>query len=122
MKLKHLPGTYSILKLNPTDSIPSSVLNSTFFSVTKTDEELSIVCESQVAPQSENVEGNWRLLKILGPLDFSLTGILSSIARPLAEEKISIFALSTFDTDYVMVKEDKVEMAIISLQKAGFEF
>ena len=73
-------------------------------------------------PAGVIIEKNWRILKVHGPLDFSLTGVLASIANPLAESKISIFAISTFDTDYVMVKDIDLPNARAALTSAGFFF
>ncbi len=84
-----------------------------FYSVTKTMDEISIVCEDRFIPRGyQNIEAGWRALKVEGPLDFSLTGILSSLSNPLAEAKISIFSTSTYDTDYILVKEEKLTEAI----------
>lgn len=122
MKLKEIKGTFSILKQPPKTKIPLWIYSSSLYSISCTDEELSIVCETSVIEgEHKDKEDNWRCLKVQGPLDFSLTGILSSIAFPLAEAKISIFAISTFDTDYIMVKSDKLEDAKTTLKQAGFE-
>jgi len=120
MNLSVLKKEYSIYKLNPSEKTPDIVLNSDFYSVSKTSEELSIVCESNFNISSREVECGWRVLKVEGNLDFSLTGILSSLALPLANKKISIFAISTFNTDYLMVKDNKLEEAISCLIKSGF--
>lgn len=122
MKLSRLHGDYSILKLSPASAIPSWALDSEFFSISKTSEELSVVCMSDCVPKSIDANQSWALIKVLGPLDFSLTGILSSIIEPLAQEKISIFAVSTFDTDYLLVKQDQIQNSIRCLKRAGFEF
>ncbi|MHA1673514.1 MAG: ACT domain-containing protein, partial [Promethearchaeota archaeon] len=98
------PENLAVCKLSPDDVIPTISTNS-FFSLTKTVEEISVVLETQnISPTWEIVEKGWRSLKVDGPLIFSLTGILSSIAGPLAESKVSIFAISTYDTDYILVK------------------
>ena len=86
-----------------------------FFSITKTSDELSVVCPEDKVPPEVKVEKGWRCLKVEGPLDFGLTGILSSLAGPLAEAKISIFAISTFDTDYIMIKKENLQKAITIL-------
>ncbi|HEY4525795.1 MAG TPA: ACT domain-containing protein [Candidatus Paceibacterota bacterium] len=84
-----------------------------FYSITKTADELSVVCESDaIPPNCPKVEKGWRALKVEGPLDFSLTGILASLATPLAEAGISIFAISTYDTDYVLVKSENLPGAV----------
>jgi len=87
--------------------------------MTRTADELSLVCAESAVPQDVQCEPGWRLFKIAGPLDFALTGILESVAQPLAEAAISIFAISTYDTDYVMVKERDIEKAAQALEQAG---
>lgn len=90
-----------------------------FRSITSTGDELSIVCDSSAVPPGVLCEAGWRAFKIAGPLDFALTGILASIAGPLAEAGVSIFAISTYDTDYVLVKETNVGKAVLVLHAAG---
>ena len=103
----------AVVRLDPSSPIPSWALKcSDFFSITKTCDELYIVCPQVNIPENVRVERGWRSLKVEGPLDFGLTGILSSLAHPLAEAKISIFAISTFDTDYVLIKKENLEKAI----------
>lgn len=92
-----------------------------FFSITRTLEELSVVCAEQVIPEGITSEKGWRCLKVHGPLDFSLTGILSSLLHPLAKANISVFALSTYDTDYLLVKEADLERAKVVLLEAGHQ-
>src|SRR6266404_3093984 len=119
MNLEELPGTYSILKLGAHDAIPSWALEGAFFSIGKTNEELSIVCETSSVPADlENKSDHWKCLKVQGLLDFAQTGILSSIAGPLAKAKISIFAVSTFNTDYILVKADSLVKAKEALKKS----
>ena len=90
-----------------------------FISITRTPEELSIVCTEGLALKDVKQEAGWRAFKVEGPLDFALTGILASLLDPLAKAGISIFALSTFNTDYLLVKADKVEAATQALRAAG---
>lgn len=91
----------------------------TLSSITRTDEELSIVCAEKLVPTGVKQAAGWRLLKVEGPLDFSLVGVLASIARPLAEAAVSIFAISTHHTDYVLVREVQLATALQALQAAG---
>ncbi|MDQ6418451.1 ACT domain-containing protein [Paenibacillus sp. LHD-117] len=124
MILEIMEPSLSVLKLNANETIPNWALNSTWFSITRTSEELSIVCPSldlEVNLDS-NVEHGWKGLKVTGILDFSLTGILASLAVPLAEHKISIFAVSTFNTDYILVKEELLSQAKAVLEQAGHTF
>lgn len=100
-------------------------LSSDVFSITRTDEELSIVCNSECLPQNEaisDVENDWKCIKVEGVLDFSLTGILSSLANPLAKNNISIFAISTFNTDYLLIKNHSIEKAKVVLENDGHNF
>jgi hypothetical protein len=109
-----LAGRYTICRLPADASVPAA-----FFSVTRTPDELSMVCEEAQAPAGTRCESGWRMLQVAGPLAFSLTGVLAGIAGPLAEAGVSIFAISTFDTDYVLVKEENLEKAMAALRAAG---
>jgi uncharacterized protein len=125
MKLKILDSTFSIVKIPPTETIPSWATTCDIFSITRTNEELSIVCSSECLPINEEfkeVESDWKCLKVEGVLDFGLTGILASLANPLAENKISIFAISTFNTDYLLVKSHSIEKARLVLENEGHSF
>ncbi len=112
---------YGVCRLNNDEPIPAWCLASGFFSITRTDDELSIVCEQADIPDSITCENNWRLLKVLGPLDFSLVGILSRISKVLADESISIFAISTYDTDYILLKDKDIDTGVTALTNAGYE-
>ena len=120
MDLKILEETYKVIQLKPDEKINFDLLNGEIFSVTKTDEELSIVVKSDVNIESDVVEDNWRAIKIVGILDFSLIGILSKISTILANANISIFAISTYNTDYILVKNEKLEQSIQVLQENGY--
>ncbi|MBN23288.1 MAG: amino acid-binding protein [Bdellovibrionaceae bacterium] len=114
------PSEYSIVKLPIKSKIPPEVFESKLYSITQTQEELSIVTESYLLKQNFNsIEEGFSLIKVEGPLDFSLTGILSKILEPLAKEKISIFALSTFDTDYILVRKSTLQKTIQALRSTG---
>ncbi len=116
-----LSGTYSLCRLEPHEGVPDWVYLSTFFSVTKSREELSIICEEYLVPEHTTVEDNWRLLRIVGTLDLSLTGITAQFSTPLAEVGINICVIATYDTDYLMVKSDQILKTLQTLKKAGFE-
>src|SRR3954454_8109282 len=125
MKLKILDLTFSIVKITPTETIPYWATKGEVFSITRTNEELSVVCPSECLPineQMKEVENDWKCIKVEGVLDFSLTGILSSLANTLAESKISIFAISTFNTDYLLVKGHSIEKARVILENEGHSF
>ncbi len=114
-----LPYTLAVCRLANDEPIPGWSVNSAFFSITRTPDELSIVCLQRDVPDGVRHEGGWRCLKVEGPLDFALVGILASLVGPLAEAGISIFALSTYDMDYLLVKAHDVERAIDTLSQAG---
>lgn len=125
MNLHILEPTLSVVKLPITIPIPSWALQSDFFSITRTDEELSIVCSADHVPLNHGhlqVEPNWRCIKIEGFLDFQLVGILASLTAPLAEHEISIFAISTYNTDYLLVKSDTLDKAQTVLENEGHIF
>lgn len=121
LSLSVLRDRYAICKLRPEDEAPEWAERGEFWSVTKTSEELSVVCAEAGIPETVKSNKGWRCLKVHGPLDFSLTGILVSLARPLAEAGISIFALSTYDTDYLLVKETDLDRALAVLTQGGHE-
>ncbi len=119
LHLELVPEVLAIARLNSDGPIPEWALRSSFFSITKTSEELSVVCEQDYLPQEVRGERDWRALKVKGPLEFSLTGVLASVSGPLATSGVSLFAISTFDTDYILVKQDKVSRAVSALKNAG---
>lgn len=116
LTMKLLNEKYGVCRLDTLENLPEWAFKSDFYSITKTRDELSIVCLEENIPSHINCEKNWRILKVEGPLDFSLIGILSSISSILAKEKISIFVISTFDTDYILIKEKDLSQAIRSLE------
>ena len=116
LTLKLLKETYGVCRLNPDEILPDWVRKSDFFSITATSEELSVVCVQNCIPEHIRCEKDWRILQVEGTLDFSLIGILSSISTILAHNKISIFVISTFDTDYILVKDKDIDAAILALK------
>lgn len=119
LTLTLLGDNYSVCRLGPEAEIPPWALAGDFFSLTRTKDELSLVCSQELVPPGVQCEKGWRCIMVKGPLDFSLTGILASLAAPLAEAGISIFAISTFDTDYLLVKAENLERAVLKLKEAG---
>jgi hypothetical protein len=113
------PGLYAIARFSPDQTFNFDYANSNFFSITKTNDELSVVCLQSELPDAVRVERDRRLLKIESVLTFSLTGILSSIAGPLADAAVSIFAVSSFDTDYILIADREIEQAIAALESVG---
>ena len=122
LTLTLLPDNYSICRLEPEADIPPWALGGDFFSITRTKDELSLVCSQKIVPHGVQCEKDWRCIMVEGPLDFSVTGILASLTTSLAEVGISIFAISTFDTDYLLVKAENLKRAVVKLKKAGHRF
>ncbi len=118
LTFRRLPATFAVCRLPPDAPIPA-LPASLFTSITRTSDELSIVCRVDQAPQNAKCELSWICFKLEGPFPFSLTGVLASFVDPLAESHIPIVAVSTFDTDYVLVKEEDAAAAVESLQAAG---
>ncbi len=122
MTLEPVSIILAICRLDSDAEIPAWAMQRPFFSISKTADELSIVCDQNSVPPGVEHESGWQALKVQGPLDLSLTGILASLANPLASAGINIFAISTFETDYLLVKENNFERAIEALTKAGHRF
>ncbi len=121
LTLKQLDECFTIHRLSQNSQIPAQVFSAPIYFIAKTFDEISIVLPQNIDIDSDEVEADWRALEVVGPLDFSLTGILSSITTVLANEKISIFAISTFDTDYVLVKKDTLNTAIEALRANNYQ-
>ncbi|GFP75321.1 ACT domain-containing protein [Clostridium fungisolvens] len=121
LTMRLLRDKYGVCRLDKNEIIPSWAQNGEFFSITKTADELSIVCDEDNIPDNIKCEKDWNILKIEGPLDFSLIGILSSISSILADKGISIFAVSTYDTDYILIKNKDIDKAVKSLIEERYE-
>jgi hypothetical protein len=119
LTLSVISGSYAICRLDAGDPLPAWATRGPFFSVTRTPAELSVVCEMDAAPFGVPCELGWRVLAVQGPLDFALTGIVARLTAVLAAGSISVFIVSTYDTDYVLVREDDLERAIAALREAG---
>lgn len=118
MELKALDYKLTVCKVTSLEIVS---LTDDFFFIGKTDEEVSIVCETAKTPQNTTErDDGWRAFRIQGVLDFSLIGILAKISTVLAENKIGIFAVSTYNTDYILVKEHNFEKALSALSHAGY--
>lgn len=119
MKLKKLPYNLTVCKLKDISDIN---LSTEFFFIGRTDEELSLVCRTEDTPvNTTERDDGWRGFRIEGVLDFSLIGILSKISTILAENQIGIFAVSTYNTDYILVKAENFDRAMEALSAAGYE-
>ncbi len=121
MKYRVLGERLAVCRLACDACVPAWALEGEFFCVVRSRDELSIVCEENRAPDGIRVEKNWVALKLEGPFPFSITGVLASFLQPLAEAQIPIFAISTFDTDYVLIKREYLERAGEALGDVGHE-
>ncbi len=117
--LRLLPGRLAVCRLEAGQSVPRWALSSAFFSVTRTDTELSIVCAETRVPDEVRAERGFRAVQVAGPLEFSLTGVLSSLLEPLARASIPVFVLSTYETDYVLLREADRRRSLAALRRAG---
>ena len=122
LKLELLDESFTVHRLSPFAKIPDEVFGEAFFNIVKTEEELSIVCRNSLTLNSERCHQDWSCIKVSGPLEMSATGILSKLSKVLADAQVSIFAISTYDTDYILVKADKAVEAVAALNAAGFRF
>ena len=120
--LSVLIETFKVNKLSPDPLIPEEILKSNYYNASKTENELSLVCSEVIEVQSLQSSKGWKCIKMKGPLDFNLTGILAGISDILAQANISIFAISTFDTDYILVRSQDLYSARNKLSKAGYKF
>jgi len=119
MHLTLLAPTFAVCRLAPADPVPAWAGGGQFSSVTRTTAELSVVCEEAQVPTGVRAERSWRALRVVGTLDFSLVGVVLGIAQPLADAGVAIFVISTFDTDYVLLKQESLELALAALRAAG---
>ena len=103
--LSVISENFTIHKLSPDASTPEEILKSNYYSISKTENELSLVCSEVIEVQSLQSSKGWKCIKVAGPLDFNLTGILAGISDILAKRNISIFAISTFDINYILVRQ-----------------
>ena len=121
LKLTLVPGRYAVCRLESDAPIPDWFGPGPLCSATYTSDELSLIVPEESVPAEVKSEQDWAVIKVLGPLEFSLAGILASMTSPLAREGISIFASSTYDTDYILVKSSDLERAVDVLS-ADFDF
>lgn len=117
-RFRLLPDTYAVCRLDRGAPWPAWA-QGTFVSVTATDDELSVVCRAADVPGEVRADRDWRVLKIAGPFAFSTVGVLASLAAPLAQAGISLLTISTYDTDYLFVKNDALARAMATLVAAG---
>ena len=119
MRIGILPGRHAVCRLDPAEAIPSWADGDGFVSITRTSGELSIVCEESRVPDDVRAERGYRCLGVKGPIPFELTGVAASLAAPLAAAGISLLLIATYDTDYLLVREELLEQATAALRAAG---
>jgi uncharacterized protein len=120
LSLLVLEERLAVARLAPDAEVPDWA-GGKFSSIARTEEELSIVCDDRSVPQDVTAERGWRVLKVRGPIPFETTGVAAALVSPLAAAGISVFLISTFDTDYLLVKEDRFEGALAALRAAGHD-
>jgi len=116
-----LDGLFAVARLDPDADVPPWAHRGAFTTITRTAHELSIVCEESGVPDDVAAERGWRCLHLEGPIPFETTGVAAAFTRALAARQISVFVVSTFDTDYVLVKAAKIDAAIEALRDAGYD-
>jgi hypothetical protein len=121
LTLSILPEILAICRLKKNAGIPEWAQGARFVSITRTSEELSVVCPQTQVPKGTKRDAGWRCLKVKGPLDLSATGVLASLTAPLAQERISVFAFSTYDTDYFLVRQKDLKKAAMVLSQSGHQ-
>lgn len=121
LSLTEVEGLFAVCKLEKDGAIPTWATSGDFFCITRTSDELSLVCRQSAVPAGVQCEPGWRCLRVAGTIPFSLVGVLAALVTPLAEAGVGVFAISTFDTDYLFVKQQDFERAVAELQKAGHE-
>lgn len=119
MKLSQYPETLAVVRLGPGATVPAWAESSSIFSVTATASETSVVCAARNVPKKSVHQRPFTAFEVEGPLDFALTGILAGLLAPLAEEEISVFTLSTFDTDWILVPKGDAERAAEAWRRSG---
>src|SRR5262245_3472832 len=112
-------GNFAVCRLEPGAPIPPWATAGDLFSITRTADELSVVCRQDAVPDGINCERGWRCLRVAGSIPFSVVGVLASLTAPLAEAGISVFAISTFDTDYLLAGAQDLERAVDILRRRG---
>lgn len=122
LTLVPLSRLFAICRLDADAPVPSWASSMELVSITRTGDELSIVCPQDLVPEGVQCNRGWRCFRVAGTIEFSATGILACLAAPLADANISVFAVSTFDTDYLLVKEDRCDAAVSALRRAGHSF
>ncbi len=119
LELSVLPGRFAVCRLQPSSPVPAWLPERGFVSVTRTADELSVVCKESCVPAGEKTQAGWVVLALRGPFEFSEVGVLASLAEPLSKAGVGIFVISTFDTDYLLVAQENLDRAVATLTAAG---
>lgn len=120
MNLQIIPGEFAVCKIPDLSCVRT---DDDFFFLSRTDEEFSLVCrETSASPNCTDAEHGWSMFRVCGVLDFSLTGILANLSRALADANVGLFAVSTYNTDYILVKTENLSRAAEALRAAGYTF
>ncbi len=119
LTLSVMEGLYAIAKFPFDAEIPAWATGSAFFSVTRTLDELSVVSAEASVPAGLDASRGWRMLKVHGPFAFEETGVVAALANPLARVGVGIFVISTYDTDYLLVQQEEIPVAVETLEHAG---
>ena len=120
--LEVVPGAFAVTKLQASAPVPEWATRGAFTSVTRTSEELSIVCPEENVPPEAKSERGWKCLRIVGQFDFAMVGVLASVVGPLAQAGIPVFVISTFDTDYVLMKAEDLSLGVRGARGGGAQF
>ena len=121
LRLSVLEHRLAVCRLEPNSEIPAWATVDPFFCVTRTTDEFSVVCPEERVPVGITCERGWRALRLEGPFEFGMTGLLTSVAVPLAEIGVSILAIATYETDYLLVQESQLDLATEALRERGHE-
>jgi hypothetical protein len=121
LKFRQLPGLYAVARLSPDAPVPDWATTGDFTSITRTTDELSIVCPADNLPKAVDPGPRWICLMLEGPFPFSQTGVLLCFIKPLSENGVPIFAISTYDTDYVLISKEHIDQAADLLRDAGHQ-
>jgi len=119
LDLHLLEGPYAVCQLEATAQVPAWAEGEGFLSISRASDELTIVCPQKRVPPGVKAERDWRCFRLLGPFDFALTGILAAVLNPLAQAGVGVFAVSTYNTDYVLIKSERLNQGIMALSQAG---
>jgi hypothetical protein len=119
LSIAAVEGTFAVCKLGSRAGVQPWMQAGPIFSITRTPDELSVVCRQDAVPEEVEHEAGWRCICVAGVVPFSAVGVLASLTAPLAAERISVFAVSTFNTDYLFVKNQDYDRAVSALRRAG---